>query len=294
MSDLLRRIGSVLVTVLCVVGFAAAAVGSGAGPSAADPCGWRRCEIDDDTPLRCTEAGQVCDMFRNRCVAECEGDDCCAGTSCPPGTACAPAVGRCGVPAGSGCFDMGTTWWTGRDLPPDPRAVAEEPSPVTFELVNGGDVSLYFAATWHQPVRFDLFQDFCGREQKLEIPENHFCTTPCPPQGIPRRLDCRRPPPTATRLFAGETLRVFWSGTEEVRTRRICEPAESGSCEALRGTLPGTYTVEVCAYTEVIGGRASADDPGRRIGATLAGERLCRRVGFVHPAVAPIKIHFDG
>lgn len=258
-----------------------------------DSCGWRKCEVDPG-PLSCKGAGEVCDMFRNRCVPACQGSDCCAGVSCPEASACAPAVGRCGTPAGQGCFDMGTTWWTGRDIPPGQRQVPENPSLVTFEVYNDGGAPLYFESRQRQPVRFDLYQQYCGCEQKLELAENHFCPSRCPDQGPARERDCAKPPRVAQRLPAGENVSFAWSGAEEVGMRRICDRAQGQFCLVSRVTLSGTYTVEVCAHTCFDGGQPAANDPNRLIMATPTGERQCRRVKFQHPATAPVVIRFDG
>ena len=257
----------------------------------AGPCAWRTCELDEG-PLDCTATGQICDMFRNRCMPACEGPQCCEGVRCPAGSACAPAVGRCGVAAGPGCFDMGTTWWTGRDIPSERRQEPAKPSPVRIEVHNRGHAPIYFDSTWQQPLRFDLYQSTCGRERRLEIAENHFCPCPCPAEGPPRCRDCGRPPPSVRRLRPGERLRLAWSGSEEVWTRRICDKPQGEMCLASRPTLPGVYVLEVCAYTGVAGGPADKQDPDRLTQATPAGVRQCRRVEFRYPAASPVVIHF--
>jgi len=280
---------------LCSAGFGqwGAAQGPAGDGVRIEPCTGRACELDEG-PLDCAGAGQICDMFRNRCVPPCEGPQCCAGVRCPAGSACAPAVGRCGVPAGQGCFDMGTTWWTGRDIPTDPRQEAARPSPVAIEVQNGSSAPIYFDSTWQQPLRFDLYQAACGRERRLELAENHFCPCPCPNEGPPRCRDCGRPPPSVQRLRPGEKLRIQWSGSEEVWSRRICDKPQGEMCLAPRRTLPGVYTLEVCAYTDVAGGRPDKQDADRLALATPAGARQCRRVEFRYPATTAVIIRFGG
>lgn len=275
----------------------AATSSGGASPGAAalagepDPCGWRRCDFESGL-LACAGEHEICDMSRNLCVRACRGGDCCADVSCPSGTACAPAVGLCGAPAGADCFDLGTTWWTGRDFAPERLDPEAEPSPVSFELTNDSETPLYFEATVGQPVRFDLYGQACGSERRLEIPENHFCPEPCPDAGPVRELDCRRPTPVATRLPPAGTVIVSWSGVEEVEMRRVCGRPDPGWCDVRRATVPGTYAVEVCAHTEAHGGRPVEGDPDSLLGATVAGERRCRRLEFTHPSTGPVAIGF--
>lgn len=256
-------------------------------------CEWRKCEIGEG-PLACEGSDQVCDMYRNQCVPVCQGSDCCTGVDCPEGTVCVPRVGRCGIPVGQDCYDMGTEWWSGRDIPPDQHPVLENPAPAVFVVQNDGDGPLYFESTLRQPVRFDLHLQYCGRIQKLELAENHFCPTLCPDQGPAVEVDCGKPPQIVQCLPVGEHMSVAWSGLEQVGMRRICDTPPGQFCLVNRLTLPGTYTVEICAYTNVEGGQPDADDPNRLIRGRPAGERQCLQVEFQHPTTAPVVIRFGG
>jgi hypothetical protein len=255
---------------------------------AQDPCTWRLCELEAG-PLACTSPGQVCDMYRNQCVPTGAS---CGDVVCPAGSICAPATGRCGAPAGQGCFDMGSTWWTGRDIPPGQVSVSTGASPVTIEVHNDGDAPIYFDATWQQPLRFDILAQVCSREQRLELPENHFCPCPCPASGASRCRDCGRPPPLMQRLPPGEQITLRWSGTEEVGVRRICDKGPGELCMSGRVTLPGSYELEVCAYSTVQGGQLDAHDVNRLQQAIPAGQQICRRVAFQLPASVPVVVHF--
>ena len=258
-----------------------------------DPCAAPRCEIEAG-PLACS-AGQFCDMYRNQCVAPREGPDRCAGVECPRGSACVPLVGRCGAPAGPACYDMGTTWWTGRDQPSgQPGSEERTPAPVVIEVHNTGAAPIYFDASWQQPPRFDVIGVFCGRERRLDIPENEFCPCRCPREGPPRCGDCSQPPPAVQRLNPGAKTTVKWSGAEAVGTRRICDQPQGAFCTQNRAALPGAYTLEVCAYPGATAGQPDSRTPGRLRGATPTGQRECRRVRFEAPAKAPIIVRLGG
>lgn len=189
---------------------------------------------------------------------------------------------------------MGTAWWTGRDLTPPAADSAFEPTPAVFRVRNIGDEPLYFESTMLLPVRFDLLQRYCGRLQKLELPENHFCPTLCPDEGPAQERDCGRPPRIMQRLPPGEDTAVGWSGTEQVGLRRMCDGPPGQFCLVNRVTVPGTYTLEVCAFTGVAGGRPDPNDPNRLMDATPAGIHLCRRIEFRYPTRRPVEIQFGG
>lgn len=267
------------------------AIGSARDSAAFQDCDWRKCEISEG-PLACARSDHACDMYRNRCVPICTDDDCCDGVDCPEGTVCVPALGRCGIPAGEGCYDLGTDWWSGRDIPPERRPILEEAVPAVFEVYNDGETPLYLVSTLEHEARFDLYMTHCGRMRKLPLEVNHFCPTLCPEQGPPMEIDCDQPPSIMQRLPAGERLIINWSGLEQVGMWRICGASSVKYCLVDRVTLPGTYTLEICAYTSVEGGRPHADDPNWLIMANSAGERQCLQVKFQHPMTAPIVIRF--
>ncbi len=258
-------------------------------PASEDGCEWRRCEIEAG-PLNCHDQGQVCDMFRNRCVDVCQGPGCCARVHCPEGAVCMPLVGRCGVPAGAECHDLGTSWWTGRDLPPRPQGPLQAPVSVTFEVRNDTLGPLYFESMLNTPLYFNLYARDCGRERKLELPENHFCPTRCPEQGPVMERDCAMPPRIFRRLAAGQSMSLIWSGSEEVGMRRQCGDRPSQFCRVDRVTVSGTYSVEVCAYEGVSGGRPYDDNPDQLIMATAVGVPHCRRVQFRHPEMNTVTV----
>lgn len=251
----------------------------------------RKCELDG--PLACPGAGQICDMYRNECVDERQGESACDGVDCPPGTVCVPGVGRCGVPAGDGCFDMGTMWWTGRDLPPDGRQPLESPLPVLFSIENQSDAPLYIVTMLGRTVRFDLLQNDRGEMRTLDLAENHFYPTLCPAAGPAREIDAGRPPDILQGIPSGQRVSVEWAGSEQVGMRRICDGRSPGQfCYVDRTTVPGTYSVEVCAYSGFSGGSPDPKDANRLIGARPAGERQCLRVEFEYPTVEPVRLSF--
>lgn len=253
--------------------------------------GWRRCELDNG-PLRCGPE-LACDMFRNRCIAPCADGDCCEGVVCPSPSVCAQTVGRCGTPAGPRCFDMGTTWWTGRDVSSRASMAASAPQPVMFVVHNRRGSPLYFQSTAHQQlIRFDLYVSYGDGERRLELAENHFCPSPCPAHGPHLELDCGRPSRFVERVPAGADVGFSWSGTEEIWNLRVCAQPAGRYCQVTRFSLPGSYSVEVCAHTAIEGGDPTTEDHNRLAEALLSGERECRRVAFDYPALAPVDIHF--
>lgn len=266
--------------------------GSVAAHASADaaPGGSQRCEIDEG-PLACGD-DWVCDVFRGRCVAPCEGARCCEGVICPPGSVCAAVAGRCAAPAGAGCFNLGTTWWTGRDAPPDARGASREATPRQIEIRNDGVAPLYFDVTGGQSVRFDILKTERGRVRHLELGENHFCPCQCPAEGPPRCRDCGPPQPSVRRLSPGGRVRVAWSGDEQPWTRRACEKPPGEMCLEVHASLPGTYTLEVCAHTSVADREPDGREADRLWNAKVAGERRCRRVDFSHPGTSPIVVRF--
>jgi hypothetical protein len=188
---------------------------------------------------------------------------------------------------------MGTTWWTGRDVPRDAPQSVESPTPVRFDLHNDGVSPLYFESTMDQQlIGFDLYAQYRDRERKLELAENHFCPSHCPERGPAREVDCGRPPRFAQRVPAGETVSFSWSGAEEIWNLRVCDRPQGQYCQVTRVTLPGTYTVEVCAHTDIEGGEPTAEGRNRLVTATLSGERHCRRVEFKHPTSSPVDLRF--
>jgi hypothetical protein len=265
---------------------------TGLAPDTLSDCEWRKCAIGDGS-LKCKADDQACDMFRNQCVPDCQGTDCCSGVDCPEGTVCVPGIGRCGIPVGQGCYDMGTEWWTGRDIPDDRFRDFVNPAPAVFVLYNDGKVPIYFESGLNLLVRFNLFLQYCGRIYKLEIPENHFCPDPCPDQGSPMEIDCGKPPRIAQCLPVGEHVSMQWSGLEQVIMWRICDNLPIKSCLVDRVTVPGIYTIEVCAYKSISGGKPDAANPNRMIGATLTGECERLRLDFQHPATGPLMIRFN-
>lgn len=250
--------------------------------------GQRTCEIAEG-PQACP-SGQACDMYRNRCVPVCSGGDCCAGVECPEGTVCVPALGRCGIPAGEGCYDLGTGWWSGRDVPPEQRSAAAKAAPAVFEILNEGASPLYLVATVTHEIRFDLYAGPVSHSHKLPLSVNHFCPTLCPETGPPVEIDCDQPVPMMRRLPAGQQLTIRWPGLEQVGVWRYCEPTSVKYCFADRATVPGQYTLEICAYTRYAGGRPHPNDPNRLLDARPAGEKQCRQVSFEHPTAGPITI----
>jgi hypothetical protein len=252
---------------------------------------WRQCELDEG-PLHCGP-DLDCDMFRNQCVRHCAGGDCCGGVSCPEPSLCVRSLGRCGNPAGTACFDLGTTWWTGRDVAAGTPAPAGSAKTVRFVVHNQRSTPLYFQSTTNQQlVRFDLYGPYGDSERRLELAENHFCSSPCPAQGPVLEVDCGRPPRFVQGIPAGAAAGFSWSGNEEVWNLRVCDGQGGRYCQVTRASLPGRYTVEVCAHTAIEGGTAAAGDDKRLEGAVLAGERDCRRVTFTYPTPAPVDIDF--
>jgi len=94
-------------------------------------------------------------------------------------------------------------------------------------------------------------------------------------------------------LPAGEDMSFNWSGLEQVGMWRICGASPPRYCFVSRVTMPGTYTLEICAYAEIEGGQPDADAPLRLVGASPAGD--CRRleVEFRQPTSTPVIIRFD-
>lgn len=255
-------------------------------------CIWRKCEISEG-PLSCEQEDHACDMYRNQCIPICEKEDCCDSVDCPEGTVCVPALGLCGIPAGEGCYDLGTDWWSGRDIPPERRAVPEEAKPAVFEVFNDSEKPLYLISTPEHKVRFDLYLNHCGRMLKLPLAVNHFCPTLCPEQGPPMEIDCDQPLPIMQRLPAGERLTISWSGLEQVGMWRFCDTLSVKYCMVDRVTLPGEYTLEICVYTEIEGGQPDDNNLNRIIGSMPAGESRCFHVDFGHPTSDSVAIHID-
>jgi hypothetical protein len=218
--------------------------------------------------------------------------DCDSGGRCPEGWVCVPGIGRCGVPVGQGCYDMGTEWWTGRDIPPDKQKSSVNPARVSFNVYNDGNVPIYFESSISYPALFNLYLNRGGRTYKLELPGNHFCPNLCPGQGPPMDLDCGKPPRVAQCLPPGKQLSIDWSGLEQVIMRRVCNNLPVKTCYVDRITIPGTYIIEICAYTDISGGKPDAADPDRLVGAMPTGQCKCLRVEFQHPAIAPVNIRF--
>lgn len=237
-------------------------------------------------------SGQVCDSFRRICVAPCESLGCCAGVECPQGSICVPKEGRCGRVAGVGCFDMSTTWWTGRIHLESRSRSPQSTRGVVFELQNNSRAPLYFRSMLQRRFLFDVYAEVCGMERKLNLAENDWCPAQCPEMGRAYERDCRKLPPSVQWLAAGETLSMDWSGQEQVGIRRVCEGVPDGYCVEQRPSRHGRYAVEVCGFTDVKGGHADRDEPDRWVGAETSGEERCRRVGFEYPATEPVVIEF--
>jgi hypothetical protein len=255
-------------------------------------CDWRKCEISEG-PLRCAQSGHICDMYRNMCLPICIDGHCCDSVKCPEGTVCVPSLGCCGIPAGEDCYDLGTDWWSGRDIRSKLTAVLVEPVPAVVKMRNDGEAAVYLVSTLEYEIRFDLYMTHCGQMRKLPLAVNHFCPTLCPEEGPPIEIDCGPSSPIMQRLPPGEQMIIHWSGLEQVGMWRICGASSVRYCMVDRVTLPGVYTLEICAYTDVDGGYPDANAPNRLIMAKPAGERRCLRVEFHHPTTTPIVIRFD-
>jgi hypothetical protein len=190
---------------------------------------------------------------------------------------------------------MGTAWWTGRDVPgAQPGKESRAATPVLIEVHNAGAAPIYFDATWQQPLRFDVIARVCGRERRLEIPENDFCPCPCPNEGLPRCRDCGRPPPAVLRLDPGARATLGWSGGEAAGTRRVCDRPQGVFCTQNRAAMPGPYTLEVCAWPAATPGKPDSSNPERLTGSVPTGKSECRRVPFRLPAKTSVTVRFGG
>ena len=253
-------------------------------------CDWRRCEISGT--FRCDETESVCDMYRNLCVPLCTGNNCCDNADCPEGTVCITALGCCGIPSGEGCYDLGTEWWSGRDIQLLRPADLKEAIPAVFEVYNDGMEPLYFISSPELDIRFDLYLLQCRQLKELPLEVNQFCATLCPEQGPPMETDCDQPPSIMHRLPAGGHLTIIWSGMEQVGMWRFCKSLPLRYCKVDRVTLPGIYTLEICAYPTAEGGRPYTGNPDLLLMAKPAGERKCFRARFQHPSTTPVVIRF--
>lgn len=242
---------------------------------------WRHCAIEG--ALVCPRNEQ-CDMLRNRCVPVCEGNDCCHDVHCPTGSECVKIDGRCGIPVGDQCFDMGTSWWTGRDVPTD-QSLTTIPLPVDFTVSNNSSRPLYFITLQGRPIRFEIYDLESGPERKLELAENHYCPNPCPTQGPARERDCEPPLYEVRPLPPAGHISMVWSGKEEVGMQRLCEKNTAGFCMVSRVTQPGLYAVEVCATAEIL--------PVEKIQTMQKDKLKCWRTLFTHPTADKITILID-
>ena len=74
--------------------------------------------------------------------------------------------------------------------------------------------------------------------------------------------------------------------------RRVCDKPPGGTCLSSRVTLPGAYTLEVCAYTAIGGDKSAVQGTNGLFRGSPAGQKACRRVAFRLPAVAPVIVRF--
>jgi hypothetical protein len=77
-----------------------------------------------------------------------------------------------------------------------------------------------------------------------------------------------------------------------VGMRRICDGPPGQFCYVRRVTVPGAYTVEVCAHSAARGTSSEPDLSNRLVGVTVAGERTCVRETFRHPERATVEVRF--
>jgi hypothetical protein len=233
---------------------------------------------------------QTCDMFRNLCVADCTDADCCRDVVCPGQTQCIAWRGQCGLPAGDACFDIGATRRAG--LAAEAGTGATAAATVDFVVHNATGGPLYFQASSDRPViRFELYGQACGVDEKLDLPENEFCPNWCPVTGPVQELDCRRPEPVVFRLAAGEATRVTWSGYEVSTNYRVCRSSESQSCMNRTPAPAGRYAVEICSYTGESGGELRQQETNLLNGA-VAGAETCIDEEFDYPDEAEILLDF--
>ena len=254
-------------------------------------CDWRVCEISYGD-FSCKNPGEICDMYRNTCVQKCESGDCCEELNCPQGTTCVPGTRRCGVPVGNNCFDMGLEWWTGRDIASTENRHIIEPKPVIFTVYNQRNSPLYFEMVPDKDVKFDLFTEQCSVEKKLEVPENHFCPTPCPESGPIFEIDCGPPLEKSKILLSGNQMQLSWSGKEEVGMWRICDQKPQKYCLTSKTSLPGTYKVKICAFENTEGGRPDPSNPSLLIDSRPKGDPQCITKTFQYPAQSQIEVYF--
>jgi hypothetical protein len=257
---------------------------------AEDPCGHRTCDIGWDSEG--CELQQVCDMFRNACVPRCIGGDCCRDVVCPEGTECVPWRGQCGLPAGQTCFDLGPSWPTGSAAE---GATSRPPGEATVDFIvqNMTGRPLHFQVSSVRPlIQFDLYTWICGAKHKLELPENQFCPNWCPATGPVQEVDCRKPDSLVLRLSDGEAMRVTWSGYEVTTTYRSCKSSGLQACINKKPTRAGRYPVEICAFSEKIGGRVSDDTTNLIEDARVIGPERCLIEDLEYPEESEIKFAF--
>lgn len=254
-------------------------------------CDWRTCEISGSS-LTCDGHERVCDMYRNQCVAVCKSGDCCKGVNCPAGTVCVPGLGRCGIPAGTACYDLGMDWWTARDVDVSPDSILDKPSLVTFELVNQQLTPVYIKSVYGKSIQIGISTIYCNEKRELRMGENSYCPTPCPQQGPVEEFDCGKPPATARVIPAGKSTEMYWSGQEEVGQWRSCNQQRPTYCVIPKTTLPGNYTVEICAHPTLKNGRVDPSVKHQWLDGVLSGNEICREVQFEYPAPDKVRILF--
>ncbi|HMC98229.1 MAG TPA: hypothetical protein VKG92_11275, partial [Flavobacteriales bacterium] len=216
--------------------------------------------------------------------------DPCKGVTCPPGTVCVPGMGRCGIPIGGDCYDLGSAWWTGRDNQDLAPGETHAPTPSTFVLINDGAAPLYLRSILNKPARFDVLLSQGDSLRQLALPENLFCPTPCPAQGPVMEVDCGAPPRGMYRLMPGARIELQWMGRELARAQRIC--AEHVQyCYTGHNTVPGRYIVEVCSYAAATQGTPRPKNPDQLDDAEPVGVPACEQVAFDHPAAEPVEVH---
>lgn len=238
-------------------------------------CQPHRCELLKGIGCR---PNYVCDMYRDECIAVCNDADCCTSIKCPPGTACISGTGRCGIPRGEGCYDLGESWWTGRDSSVEERG-STEPQPLTFLIRNDRDVPIYLVLNQLRQPRFDLTVESCDKSISLDIPENVFCPIVCTPSGLAMEVDCGPPRISVYKLMPGEQVSTAWSGLERVETKRWCTNKEQ-TCHTDYPSIAADYLVKVSAYLSVIGGYQDVNEKHRSHGVSKLGEPLIKIAHF--------------
>jgi len=215
--------------------------------------------------------------------------DSCDSILCPLGWKCIPGTDQCGIPVGDGCYDIESEWWTGLNVE---KEDSDQHDSVVFIITNMNDYPLYFMATVHGTIVYNIYTDNDGIGRKLELEVNHFCPTMCPEIGRPMIIDCGKPPRIVQCIPVNQTARVRWSGSEQVGTIRLCDTTRFHYCMTNYKTMPGSYYIEFCGFEDISGGKINTDNLNQWIGAKLIGESRCAEVRFNFPTLAVIEIVF--